>query len=78
MDWGIPQGGTLAPILFLLFMNDIVKCSNILKFSIYADDTCIILGLGRENYDVVMRTELKNIVDWFSCNELLLNISKTD
>ena len=78
MDWGIPQGGVLAPILFLLFMNDIVKCSNIFKFSIYADDTCIILGLDRENYDVIMKTELKNIVDWFSCNELLLNISKTD
>ena len=78
MDWGIPQGDTLAAILFLLFMNDIVKCSNILKFSIYADDICIILGLDRENYDVIMKTELKNIVDWFSCNELLLNISKTD
>ena len=38
LNWGISQGGTLAPILFILFMNDITSSSEKFDFSIYADD----------------------------------------
>ena len=78
LEWGIPQGGTLAPILFILFMNDIVHSSKIFDFSMFADDTCLILGIERSMYDETMKTELDNVVDWFNSNELLLNINKTD
>ncbi len=78
LDWGIPQGGTLAPILFILFMNDIVNSTSTLDFSMYADDTCLILGIKRLDYDSTMKNELEKVVDWFSSNELLLNFSKTD
>ena len=78
LTWGIPQGGTLAPILFILFINDITNCSNKFHFSIYADDTCLILGIECQDYDEIMTAELHKVVDWFSSNELLLNFSKTD
>ena len=78
LKYGIPQGGVLAPILFILFMNDITKSTNVFDFSMYADDTCLILGIKKENYDDTMRHELVKVVDWFSSNELLLNIEKTD
>ena len=78
LDWGIPQGGILAPILFILFMNDIVHSSSIFDFSIYADDTCLIIGIERSVYDDTIKNELNNVVDWFNSNELLLNIDKTD
>ena len=39
LSCGVPKGGTLAPILFILFMNDIVKSSDVFDFSMYADDT---------------------------------------
>ena len=78
LNWGIPQGGTLAPILFILFINDITSSSEKFDFSIYADDTCLILGIEHSSYNETMKTELIKVVDWFSSNELLLNIGKTD
>ena len=78
VECGIPQGAVLAPILFILFMNDITLCSNIFNFSMYADDTCLILGIKVSEYDNVMKSELPKVVDWFSSNELLLNSDKTD
>ena len=78
LKWGIPQGGTLAPILFILFINDITASSEKFDFSVYADDTCLILGIEHSSYSETMKTELIKVVDWFSSNELLLNIGKTD
>ena len=65
--------------MFIIFINDIVRCSNRLKFSIYADDTCI----WTSNNDVlrnveVMNNELVNVSKWVTSNCLTLNKNKCE
>ena len=75
---GVPQGGTLAPILFILYMNDIIQSSSIFEFSMYADDTCLSICTSENAYKQTLHNEIDKVNEWFNCNELLLNIDKTD
>ena len=36
---GVPQGLVLGPILFLLYVNDIQYCSELISIVLFADDT---------------------------------------
>ena len=51
VDFGVPQGGGISPILFILFINDIVKCSPNAGCVLYADDTSLYV-YSLELYDV--------------------------
>ncbi len=41
---GVPQDSTLGPILFLIYISDIVQSTNLLNFIIFADDTNIFIS----------------------------------
>ena len=75
---GTPQGSILSPLLFLVFINDIINSSRILNFNLFADDTCVFL----ENSDINilysrLNRELVHVQNWISANRLSLNVSKT-
>ena len=66
-------------LLFLIYINDIVKSSNFFKFILFADDTTIFAPINTNNKETanIINMELEKIITWLKLNKLSLNISKT-
>ncbi|GBO17647.1 putative RNA-directed DNA polymerase from transposon BS, partial [Araneus ventricosus] len=75
---GVPQGGILAPIIFVLYMNDIPQVRNIM-ISLYADDTAILSqGKTPDKAIVPLQNYLKNLEAWLVRWKIKLNVDKTE
>lgn len=75
---GVPQGSILGPKLFILYINDICRVSQELKFVLFADDTNIFCsGENLQQTLETITTGINKLKVWFDKNKLSLNLSKT-
>ena len=77
---GVPQGSTLGPLLYILYVNDcFIKVRQDSSMTIlYADDT-VLLSEGENHEDVmkVNQTLFNMYINWAEANCLNINVRKT-
>lgn len=75
---GVPQGSVLGPLLFNLYINDIVHIDNSVQFIIYADDSTVLISGNDPNALVSHCNDvLEKLSVWSQLNRIEINTQKT-
>jgi len=77
VEYGVPQGSVLGPLLFILYINDISRSSKLGTFIMFADDTNLFVeGSTKEEVYNKGNEVLKSIHSYMLSNKLHINMSK--
>ena len=75
---GVPQGSIDGPLLFSLFINDLVFLIQCSVLSNYADDNNLfVIGKNKEDIKSFLLLDFEIVNNWFCENFMILNPEKS-
>jgi hypothetical protein len=78
VQYGVPQGSILGPLLFLMMINDLPNYLNFSECLLYADDTTLVFSdKDIQNLTGKLNADLNKLASYCTINKLLLNPSKS-
>ena len=79
MNYGVPQGSVLGPLLFLIYINDLHNAIIYSKTCHFADDTAILYANhSLKQLQKHVNIDLKHLCHWLKANKISLNAGKTE
>lgn len=78
-EYGVPQGSVLGPLLFIIYINDIIKvCAEVCSIKMFADDTLIyVTGESSTELERKLNIAFNGVEEWMNDNKLKMNAVKT-
>ena len=74
IQYGVPQGSILGPLLFILFINDLPEVVKTSQVTLFADDTALVDGNKVVHKSI--QEDLANVEQWCQNNKLFINYDK--
>ena len=78
IECGVPKGLILGPLLFLMFVSDMlaaVQC----KLLLYADDSALLVpGKDTREMEGALSKELESACEWLTDNKLSIHLEKNE
>ena len=79
MQFEVPQGSVLGPLLFLIYINDLNTAIKYCTTQHFADDTNLLTkNKSLKQLKKHLNLDLRYLCKWLKANKISLNASKTE